>query len=1046
MGTFDTFADAPFQIKDEGQTITLAFKQGVPAAGQGTVTWNIPTDCPQFKDGRTGAYCGIVILLSNSPLSTENIPKDGVAYIADPTADFDLHTGDKISNALVVGAFYEGELKGQGKDLTTSLVISNLKPETAYYVAGYAVDCQLRYHHEGVRAYSDMHNGPSTPDTPAVQFINIGGTDSPPLLPSDGTGLIPGMIYQFDVLYGEDYPICKYDKVYRVSINGLNAGTYGDLLKELNKQFALIDNPLQSPTSPNAGRLYWDPTNKKLSQFDGTKLVPVSNVLVELTDPSVVPANTYWHIPSERELYVRTTSPDIWSPVNVIEFGDVNPTNLKCTDFWFDGTQGYVWNGTTWCETNTYVDEHDPSCPPEDFCGAYWYDTGDNPGLYGWNDYENTWDPKIAIFWPEPPNDLAQGTYWVDITPDVPTLYQWSGSPGEFVQLPVVVSNTTTQPPLTVVPTNAYWYNPDTEILRQRIGSTPNFTEHEVLVWEGNPANVESCELWWDSQTDQLFIWDIVNNQWDQAPYFYQQDRDPRLDPIVPAGSLWYKPSTKLLTMWDGVDWIPTDWITHSSDPSLPEEGDAWFNPKTKQWNIWQSASLGSWNVIDPIDSENDPTAIPNGTYWFNTTNNTLYTRAGLGWIVTPYTTSSLNAKKGDVYFNTSTNTLNTWNGSKWEQSFPAIFADMNVRKYCADNPMSRQAQMALITAKKGSGMQVKILEPGSNGIIGTGYGDRGIDDIAGPHPYSYPNEQGYRLTTSDVSEQAFLFGNLMQGATIPVQIYGSDGLSPYPSYAELGIGTDGSPEERRDMIDTIRHALGYPTVDVELSKQQLSQSINFALEEYRKRSPGAYKRGFFFLDIVPRQQKYVLTNKKIGYNKIVNVMGAFRFNSAFMSSAHGGGVYGQVVLQHLYNMGTYDLTSFHLVAQYIETMEDLFATRLTFQWNEANRRLDFYTSFPYKERVLLDTTVERTEQELFRDRISKTWIRKWAIAEAKGILGQARSKYGSLPGAGGGITLNGSEMLASSAEEKRELLEEMDNYIASDVEYLGMGSQFVIG
>jgi hypothetical protein len=174
--------------------------------------------------------------------------------------------------------------------------------------------------------------------------------------------------------------------------------------------------------------------------------------------------------------------------------------------------------------------------------------------------------------------------------------------------------------------------------------------------------------------------------------------------------------------------------------------------------------------------------------------------------------------------------------------------------------------------------------------------------------------------------------------------------------------------------------------------------------------------------------------------------MAAYRFTSAFLSTAHGAGVYGQVVLQHLYNMGTYDLSSFHLISQYVEQLEHLFATRLTYHWDEPTRKLDFFDAFVRYERVLLDTVIDRSEQELFVDRYSKTWIERYALAESMLMLAQIRGKYASLPGAGGGISLNASELITQAEGIKAELNQQLDDFIAQDPEDIGIESTFIIG
>jgi hypothetical protein len=183
-----------------------------------------------------------------------------------------------------------------------------------------------------------------------------------------------------------------------------------------------------------------------------------------------------------------------------------------------------------------------------------------------------------------------------------------------------------------------------------------------------------------------------------------------------------------------------------------------------------------------------------------------------------------------------------------------------------------------------------------------------------------------------------------------------------------------------------------------------------------------------------------------VGFHKIVTVMAAYRFTSAFLSSAHGSGVYGQIVLQHLYNMGTFDLLSYHLVAQYVETMEHLFATRLTYHWNETDRLLSFYHSFTARERVLLDVTLERTEQELFKDRWTKTWLSQYALAESMKILAQVRGKFATLPGAGGGIALNASDLIAQADLIQTGLFQQIDDFVVNDAEDIGLHSTIIIG
>jgi hypothetical protein len=55
-----------------------------------------------------------------------------------------------------------------------------------------------------------------------------------------------------------------------------------------------------------------------------------------------------------------------------------------------------------------------------------------------------------------------------------------------------------------------------------------------------------------------------------------------------------------------------------------------------------------------------------------------------------------------------------------------------------------------------------------------------------------------------------------------------------------------------------------------------------------------------------------------------------------------------------------------------------------------------------------------------------RNWIQRYAVAAAKGILGEVRGKYATLPSPGGGAALNGTALLQSSEIEKDKLKEEL--------------------
>lgn len=1086
MGIFDNVGDAPGQLSNEALQVTLKFQPGVPSAGQATISWNIP-----IPDNPTAmvAYAGITVVVRSQPVDGYNIPKNGLQFVADPTLDPDKFSGDTINGARVIGYFYEPEVIAAEGTPTTSFIVSDYDPSKNYYVCGYICDAQRRYDQSGSRAYSDRLGAADQRGTPAVQnvLLNFNTTNmSNGVIPTDGTGLVAGATYQFQVIYDCGYPYGR-DTVTNmlITFDGGEAGTYGDMVKLINMQMAVQcnRNTIMSPGAPGAGIYYWDASTQTLYMWNGTTLVVVPDVIVQSTDPTLVDPGTYWYDSDNFILYIRNGSMG-WDVVTYMNF-PTDPTQPGAGTWWWDGTHAWSRCGNTWCEAETSISStSDPSCPATPVTCAFWYDTTTSV-LYT---YANgAWEQAYAVSWPEAPNALSVGTYWFNLTNNTlnirDTLTTWANQPAIINDV-----DPWTLPAHGGVSAGTLWYAPTTEILSQRDVTNTTWVEVPVLVWPTDPTDIVSCDLWYDTSgpTPVLKQWDILNSTWNAVVPYYSQPSNPYDYPTLITGTIWYNPATGVLSIWNGSAFEVIEfWINFPSDPTVPPVGSVWHDTTHNLWFVWNGTS---WDAIDPIISPSDPTLLPVGQLWFDTSiPNHLWRWNGTSWDNILFTTTKPSLKKGQVWYDMTTGNLMRWDGSKWYIIPPCVICRFD-----------SQGNLVFQTTSTGSNNVLLIPVPASIpwmasscAIYGTGSADY-MNDSVSPYefyPYGsqlnyggfdipitynglytgldYFGDFGYGLFDSwvqfagdtggsdpkhapyralPISPNAFLWSNLKPSANVLIPYSGQDGVSGTPTYDQLGVGTDGSPDERRDMMYKVRSMLGYPTVTVELSDSQMNLCIQNALETLRQKSSMAVKRTCFFLDISPYQQHYKLTNKAVGFNKVVDVMAGYRFTSAFLSSAMGAGVYGQVVLQHLYNMGTFDLLSYHLVSQYVEQLEIMFATRLTFVWNTNQRTLDFHQSFTRPERILLDVTLEKTEQELLQDRYSQQWIQQYAKAEAMEMLAQIRGKYANLPGAGGSLTLNALDLRTQAKEMKDQLMTELDDLIVQDVESYGAYGSFVLG
>jgi hypothetical protein len=70
---------------------------------------------------------------------------------------------------------------------------------------------------------------------------------------------------------------------------------------------------------------------------------------------------------------------------------------------------------------------------------------------------------------------------------------------------------------------------------------------------------------------------------------------------------------------------------------------------------------------------------------------------------------------------------------------------------------------------------------------------------------------------------------------------------------------------------------------------------------------------------------------------------------------------------------------------------------------------------------------------------IGKQWIRRFALALCKEMLGQVRSKFGNIPIPGESVTLNGDKLIGEGKEEQKDLREELKTLLA-EMTYIKIG------
>ena len=223
------------------------------------------------------------------------------------------------------------------------------------------------------------------------------------------------------------------------------------------------------------------------------------------------------------------------------------------------------------------------------------------------------------------------------------------------------------------------------------------------------------------------------------------------------------------------------------------------------------------------------------------------------------------------------------------------------------------------------------------------------------------------------------------------------------------------------NMRMSILESLGYPLVKVELTETQLNRSIIEAAQEFSRYYGFDYKYEL----AIPYDRNKVTLPDGVDPEHIFDVI--FE-NDSIGQGVGGGNIFqslkvGGEILAIPFQTRAFDdlnLSSYIMWLQNLEDIKKVFG--ISRHWEILNGIIHIYPSSEVYSRVAIMCAdippLERLDQE--------PWIRQYALAKAKTILGMIRRKFSSLQMPGGGLALDGNELIAEGKEEMAKLMEEI--------------------
>ena len=234
---------------------------------------------------------------------------------------------------------------------------------------------------------------------------------------------------------------------------------------------------------------------------------------------------------------------------------------------------------------------------------------------------------------------------------------------------------------------------------------------------------------------------------------------------------------------------------------------------------------------------------------------------------------------------------------------------------------------------------------------------------------------------------------------------------------------------ERQKVVDYIKAMLGDGMIDIDLDPVHYNTAIDRSLAKYRQRSSNAVEESFGFITLQVDQNDYTLPKE------VIEVRQLFRRSIGSRSGGGDGGslfepfnlAYSNTYLLASSNMG--GLATYYAFASYQKQVGKMFGSDINFTWNRVSKNLTIMQRPRSSEEVLVWMYNYRPDFNLLQDSYAGIWLKDYALANAKFMLGEAREKFSTIASPQGGVQLNGATM-KNEAKASMEALElDLINY-----------------
>lgn len=229
-------------------------------------------------------------------------------------------------------------------------------------------------------------------------------------------------------------------------------------------------------------------------------------------------------------------------------------------------------------------------------------------------------------------------------------------------------------------------------------------------------------------------------------------------------------------------------------------------------------------------------------------------------------------------------------------------------------------------------------------------------------------------------------------------------------------------------LFENLRLRLGGDIVDLELDPDHYEAAYDYAIKLYRQRAQNATVESYTLMRVEKNVDIYTLPTEFINVRALFRrTVGLETGPSSTSFDPFSSAILNTYLLNYNYTGG---LATYDFYAGYVELAARMFGGYVTYTFNPVTKALRVVRDFKGSgERILIWADIQRPEVELIQDPGAGVWIGDFILAVLKGIIGEAREKFQSIAGPGGGTSLNGAAMKAESKADQERLLDDLRKY-----------------